>query len=291
MINDPKISKMKFAHKLTYHLLNIFSKWLQKKSFSSRIRFSRRMGYFVYYFLPIRKKLAALNIKKAFPERNKSFYKKTLKDLYYVSCRNFVDLMALPTSKSDTKFDIKGKHYLDDAIKEKKGVILVTGHFGLWELWGSWLGLNHYKIWGIIQRQKNLGADLFFKQKRESYGINHIYRRSSLDVSYNALNNGEILILASDQNAKQKGVKVNFFNHSSSTPKGAAIFHLRTKAPIIFSVLEISNEDKVRITFKKIKTTKESSVESITQDYTSKLEDFVRKNPSHYFWFHNKWKE
>ena len=178
-----------------------------------------------------------------------------------------------------------------DAIKEKKGVILVTGHFGLWELWGSWLGLNKYKIWGIIQRQKNLGADLFFKQKRESYGINHIYRRSSLDVSYNALNNGEILILASDQNAKQKGVKVNFFNHSSSTPKGAAIFHLRTKAPIIFSVLEISNEDQVQITFKKIKTTKESSVESITQDYTSKLEDFVHKNPSHYFWFHNKWKE
>ena len=80
MINDPKISKMKFAHKLTYHLLNIFSKWLQKKSFSSRIRFSRRMGSFVYYFLPIRKKLAALNIKKAFPERNKSFYKK---DAFY----------------------------------------------------------------------------------------------------------------------------------------------------------------------------------------------------------------
>ena len=71
---------MKFAHKLTYHLLNIFSKWLQKKSFSSRIRFSRRMGYFVYYFLPIRKKLAALNIKKAFPERNKSFYKKIYKE-------------------------------------------------------------------------------------------------------------------------------------------------------------------------------------------------------------------
>ena len=56
-------------------------------------------------------------------------------------------------------------------------------------------------------------------------------------------------------------------------------------------MLEISNEDKVRITFKKVKTTKESSVESITQDYTSKLEDFVKKNPSHYFWFHNKWKE
>jgi len=291
MINDPKILKMKFAHKFTYHFLDIFSKWLQKKSLSSRIRFSRRMGSFVYYFLPIRKRLATLNIKKAFPDRDESFYKKTLKDLYYVSCRNFVDLMALPASISDTIFDIKGKHYLDDAIKEKKGVILVTGHFGPWELWGSWLGLNKYKIWGIIQKQKNLGADLFFKEKRESYGISHIYRRSSLDVSYNALNNGEILILASDQNAKQKGVKVNFFNHSSSTPKGAAIFHLRTKAPIIFSVLEIYNDDKVRITFKKIKTTKNSSIESITQDYTSKLENFVHKNPSHYFWFHNKWKE
>ena len=77
MINDPKILKMKFAHKLTYHLLNIFSKCLQKKSFSSRILLSRRMGSFIYYFLPIRKKLAGLNIKKAFPDRNKTFYKKS----------------------------------------------------------------------------------------------------------------------------------------------------------------------------------------------------------------------
>ena len=136
MKNRPEMKTMKFTHRITYHFLSIFSKWLQKKTFSKRIRFARRMGSFVYYFIPIRKKLAAFNIKKAFPNRNKSFYKNTLKNLYYTSCRNFVDLMALPKSKSDTIFDIKGKHYLDDAVKKKKGVILVTGHFGLWELWG-----------------------------------------------------------------------------------------------------------------------------------------------------------
>ena len=71
--------------------------------------------------------------------------------------------MALPSSKSDTKFDIKGKHYLDDAIKEKRGN---TGNWAFWTLGivGIVARFEKYKIWGIIQRQKNL-EQISFKQR------------------------------------------------------------------------------------------------------------------------------
>ena len=59
---------------------------------------------------------------------------------------------------------IKNKNVLDEALDKNKGVLLITGHFGLWEKWGAWLGKNKYPLWGIIQRQANRGSDLFFKE-------------------------------------------------------------------------------------------------------------------------------
>ena len=66
------------------------------------------------------------------------------------------------------RFRIKNQNILDDAIRENKGILLITGHFGLWEKWGYWFGENDYDIWGVIQKQANRGADLFFKEIRES---------------------------------------------------------------------------------------------------------------------------
>ena len=284
------IQQMKLRHRLTYYFPHFLSRWLQRKSFSFRDKFAKNIGAFLYNYIPIRKARAKQNIKIAFPNENNDFHKKTLRDLYYTSSRNLIDFIAFPASHKNTEFEIIGKEILDKEVKKRNGVILVTAHFGLWELWASWLGQNNYDIWGIIQRQKNQGADLFFKEKRESYGMNHIYRKSSLDAPYEALKNGSILILASDQNAKKKGVNVKFFNKNSSTPKGAAIFHLRAKASIIFSVAEIIDINKIRISFKKVRSNSKSTVETITQNYTSELEKFVTNNPGHYFWFHNKWK-
>ena len=114
---------------------------------------------------------------------------------------------------------------------------------------GAWLGKNGYQTCGIIQKQSNKGSDLFFREKRESYGMNQIYKRSPLNKAYEVLKENKILILASDQDAKHKGVIVNFFENETSVPKGAALFHLKTKAPIIFSVGTLDAEGKMTIIF------------------------------------------
>ena len=98
------------------------------------------------------------------------------------------------------------------------------------------------------------------------------------------------MILASDQDAKRKGVFVEFFGHPASTPKGAAIFHLRTGAPIVFSVANREPDGSISISFSPIEVNSDPSVESITQSYTNMLETKVREYPDHYFWFHQKWK-
>lgn len=281
---------MKIKDHATYFLLKILSKWIRYLSHNSRIKFTNGFASFIYNFIPIRKKQAFTNIKKAFPEKSNAWIKSTLKNTYKIVTENFIDLLGFPKSYDFEMYKVTGQKILNNALKKEKGVILVTGHFGLWEKWGAWLGNNKYKVWGIIQRQGNAGADLFFKEMRESYGMNHIYRKSSLDQSYKALKQNEILILASDQDAKKRGVFVNFFNHPSSVPKGTALFHLKTKAPIIFSVGHKEVDGSFSISFQEVETNEKSTIETITQKYTSLLEKEVRNYPDHYFWFHRKWK-
>ena len=88
----------------------------------------------------------------------------------------------------------------------------------------------------------------------------------------------------------RKGVFVKFFGHPASTPKGTAIFHMRTGAPMVFSVCNRDADGSISISFSKVEVNGDASIESITQSYTTLLEAKVREYPDHFFWFHQKWK-
>ena len=281
---------MNYKEKFTYQFLQFLSRHLNNIDKRRRFFYVNVLAGFVYKFIPIRKKVALKNIKIAFPKQNLKWAKKVLKGSYRIVIKNFIDFLSIPAIIEESNFKIKNLKILEDALNKNKGVILVTGHFGLWEKWGAWLGKNGYQTCGIIQKQSNKGSDLFFREKRESYGMNQIYKRSPLNKAYEVLKENKILILASDQDAKHKGVIVNFFENETSVPKGAALFHLKTKAPIIFSVGTLDAEGKMTIVFESLSIGDNPSVESITQEYTKMLEIKILNHPDHYFWFHKKWK-
>ena len=281
---------MNYKEKFTYQFLQFLSRHLNNIDQRRRFFYVNVLAGFVYKFIPIRKKVALKNIKIAFPKQNLKWAKKVLKGSYRIVIKNFIDFLSIPAIVEESNFKIKNLKILEDALNKNKGVILVTGHFGLWEKWGAWLGKNGYQTCGIIQKQSNKGSDLFFREKRESYGMNQIYKRSPLNKAYEVLKENKILILASDQDAKHKGVIVNFFENETSVPKGAALFHLKTKAPIIFSVGTLDAEGKMTIIFESLNIGDNPSVESITQEYTKMLEIKILDHPDHYFWFHKKWK-
>ena len=110
-----------------------------------------------------------------------------------------------------------------------------------------------------------------------------------MDVLYNILKENKILGLVSDQDAKNKGIFVNFFNTPASTHKGAAIFHLNTSAPMIFGLCIQTGFQEYKIELIPIIPVN-NTIEDITKQYTLTLEKIIRKYPDQYFWFHNRWK-
>ncbi len=187
---------MNFKEKFTYKFLRFLSRHLNSVDDKRRSLYANILAGFVYKFIPIRKQVALGNIQISFPNRDIKWAKKELKRSYRIVIKNFIDFLSIPAVVKASNFTIKNLDVLDNALKQKKGVILVTGHFGLWEKWGAWLGNSGYPLWGIIQKQSNKGSDLFFRETRESYGMGHIYKRSSLNEAYKVLNENKILILA-----------------------------------------------------------------------------------------------
>ena len=272
-----------------FYILQLLKKCFSNLNDRKRYALSVYIGSIIYHFAKPRKNQARKNIRRAFPKLKSSEIEKILKNTYINFCHNFVELASFPKSWKKLDIEIKGEKILRSFLQKGKGVVFITGHFGAWEILGSWVAKNVPLFVGIAQKQKNKGAHDFFINQRELAGTKHILRGSSIELMYDVLSNNGLLGLVSDQDAKQKGVFVDFFGVPASTPKGAALFHINTKAPILLGVCFKENFRKYHIHFESIDTT-DKTITAITQDYTSKLENYIKKYPDQYFWFHRRWK-
>ncbi len=280
---------MNLVDKITYHFLSILSRILSKLSLNDQVKISQHLASIFYHYIPKRKNLALKNLSIAFPNHPAEWIEKTLKNCYKFLTFNFIQFLTFPKSTKNVIIEVIGQDLLDEALNKGRGVILISAHFGTWEILGHWLGVNNYPLRGVAQRQTNRGANKFFEEKRQLSGIKHVYRKVGFDHLYNILDENKILGLVSDQDAKSKGIFVNFFNRQASTHTGAAKFHLNTGAPMIFGFCIQTDFQKYKIELISVSGS-EKNVENITQEFTSILENIIRKHPEQNFWFHNRWK-
>lgn len=274
---------------MTYSALSVLSSILKILSARKLHILSQNIASILFNYIPKRKNTALKNLKIAFPDKSDEWINTTLEKCYSFFTYNFLQFLAFPFDPNSIEIEVVGKKYLNNAINENSGTVLVSAHFGSWEILGYWFGINNYPLVGIAQKQKNKGANLFFEEKRQLSGTKQVYRKSSMDSLYEILNANKILGLVSDQDARGKGVFVDFFNKPASTHKGAALFHLNTNASLIFGICVQKDIEKYRVEFIPINP-KKKSTEDITQLYTTIIEQSIKKYPEQYFWFHNRWK-
>ena len=280
---------MTLYHRITYNALSVLSSILKILSARKLHIISQNIASILFNYIPKRKNTALKNLKIAFPDKSDEWRNTTLKKCYSFFTYNFLQFLAFPFDPRSIEIEVVGKKYLNNAMNGNSGTVLISAHFGSWEILGYWFGINNYPLVGIAQKQKNKGANLFFEEKRQLSGIKQVYRKSSMDSLYEILNGNKILGLVSDQDARGRGIFVDFFNKPASTHKGAALFHLNTNASLIFGICVQKNIGKYLVEFIPINP-KKKSTEDITQLYTTIIEQSIKKYPEQYFWFHNRWK-
>lgn len=170
------------------------------------------------------------------------------------------------------------------------GAILVGAHFGNWELMGIRLALE-FPIDFVIGQQENLKADQLLNLPRKMFGIGLIPLKNALRQVLLSLQNKRYVAILADQDAHENGVFVPFFGRPASTPRGPAVFAQHSRVPLIVGTIVRDSPCKFRVFLDRIPLPDNKNfIYEYTAAYTRKIEDYCRKYPDHWFWFHRRWK-
>ena len=144
--------------------------------------------------------------------------------------REFLWLPGLDQNRFFRLVTPLGVENLDCALSKKKGVILLSTHFGNWEWGGIGLALSGYKVNFLVRAHKNKRTDRLFNHIREKKGIK-VIPLTRLKEGIKVLKRNEILAVLADENLGQT-MKAELFSHEVDIPSGPFRLARRTEATI-----------------------------------------------------------
>ena len=278
-----------------YKFLQIISFFFQSIPRRFSLIFGRCIGLTIFYLYPIRKNIAIKNINIAFPNLAVSEKKEILKSSYKHFGMILVDFLRLPKIKKQHNKKIAkiSKKYIE-LLKQNNGGILLSAHMGNWEYIGPMLGIYNFQCAGVSQIQHNNKSNQFFNDLRSSKNVQIIPKNSGSKIMIQTILDNKYLGLISDQNAGNKGTEASFFGHSTSIPKGAAAFHLKTNTAIVLAFCILRKDLNYDLSFQELNLqnlpkNSDNAIIEINQRFSDLLEEIVKKYPEQYFWFHRKW--
>jgi Kdo2-lipid IVA lauroyltransferase/acyltransferase len=204
-------------------------------------------------------------------------------------------LKYLTTEELKNKLSVNGLNNLEAALSKKKGAIIISAHFGLWEFVPPWITASGYQTTTVVRRQNNKHIDAWFEEMRQKHGGKTTDSGFGIREILRALKNGEILALMVDQDNGKAGIFVKFFDEWASAPTGPAIISLKTGAPVVPLAAYPDYENKHRLEiFEPIYPQNYindlAGQQKFTQDYTKIIENMIRQDPKLWFWVHRRWK-
>jgi KDO2-lipid IV(A) lauroyltransferase len=253
-------------------------------------------GFVSKLFIPFTKKEKTITVANvSYTCINKdaeSLFAKVLKNM----CFTFVEFIKFAfMTKNEANLLIKtiNLDLIDKSLQKGNGVILLTGHIGNWELLGTYLGKNGYKVNAIYRRPSSEKYDKVIRRLRKLNKVNLIDNSNAYQGSIHALKKNEILIILADQNPGEDGLMVDFLGKPANTPKGPAIFALKTKAAIISAYAIRKEKPFFEITFKKIGIPVvgklKDKINIITHNINEDYSEIINRYPEQWAWFHNRW--
>jgi Kdo2-lipid IVA lauroyltransferase/acyltransferase len=282
-----------FLFYLFYILLRILPLWAQE-------RLGNFLGWVIYKISPKRRHLMRTHLKMAFKQE---YSDAELDRIAMRSMQNMVktafEFFRFPLYGEEDivrMVEAVGAENLTDARKAGKGVVVVSSHFGNWELLAARIITLGHPMTVVGRTQEDSLIDEQIVRLRTSKGTKNIPRGVPMyEHITKLLANNELVGLVSDQNAGPKGLFVDFFGTKVSAFKGPGLFAVRTGCKIVPLFIVREGYQKHRGYFLPAVEIQKSGdtgkdVLAYCQGYTRAIEDFVRAYPDHWFWIHKRWK-
>lgn len=262
-------------------------------------------GKLIYHLLPLRRRVVMENLRRVFGETltesqivaiAQAFYGHLVKFL-----GEFVTLPFLSEARKEALIRIEGGEHLLAALERGKGVLLLAGHFGNWEV-STVTGIARFREYHgrfhFIRRPlKPKWLNDFVMRRFRKAGFGTLDKAGSLDEILELLEENHIVVSIFDQfTIKKYGVASEFFGHPAHTFKSLAVLAQCTGAPVIPSSswrepdgthvlrfeppVEIVTEGRTR-----------DIIATNTKRFNEVLERIILRHPEQWIWMHKRWKK
>jgi KDO2-lipid IV(A) lauroyltransferase len=293
--------RSRLADYLIYLAVRLVVCVLQMLSYEAGLRVAAGLAWLAYR-IDRRHRLVALeNLGHAFPEiQDPQERDQLVRAVYRHFCELLITLLHLPRRLHATTWrdylDMQGGRELVVALLSGRPVLLVTGHFGNWELGGYALGLLGFSTHAIARPLDNLYLDRFLRGFRERTGQQVLAKHGDFERMQDVLDTGGVIGTLGDQDAGQRGLFVGFFGRPAATHKAIALLALEYGVPmVVLGIPKLGEPLQHRIDVEDVILPEEyagrpDAIKAITQRFTQALERLVRRYPGQYFWLHRRWK-
>lgn len=244
--------------------------------------------------------VAADNLRHAFPDLDDAGIDRLVRGCYAHFCRLFVEMILVPR-----KFNIQNWRSfatMVDSVPLVRGLLsdepllIVTAHFGNWEVAGYLTGAIGFRTYAIARVLDNPHLEKFLKRFRQHTGQTIIAKKDDFERLTKVLGTGGKLATLGDQDAGPRGVFVDFFNRPASAHKAVAMMAMAYKAKmVVVGVPRVGDPMKYDVVVADVidpqdYATRTDAVKAITQRYHDAIAKLVRQYPEQYFWLHRRWK-
>lgn len=288
-----------FAHRAEYAALRSAVAAAEQLSFARAGGVGERIGRLGYAPLGIRRAVVEKQLRAALPELNENDVRRIARAAYGHLGRTSMETAVLPSYSREEIIDLFESVHGWDLVEQKlalgKGLIMVTGHLGNWELGGAYIAARGLPIDVVARHMANPLFDRYLTSTRQRIGMTVVHDEDAVRRVPRSLRGGRAVAFVVDQGAVGlASTWVPFFGRYAKTPRGPAVFALRLGTPVVFGAALRQPSGLYDLTFEPIDVVetgdREADVDKIVADYTTVLERWVRRAPEQYLWHHRRWK-
>ncbi|MBN2453902.1 MAG: mitochondrial fission ELM1 family protein [Candidatus Omnitrophica bacterium] len=258
----------------------------------------RRLGIVAFWFNKSRRPVAYANLKAAFAnEKSPREIRAITKRVYQNMAQTFVEVLNLTKVNKkyyDRYIEIINEDRLRAASVSGRGTILLTAHFGDWELSSLVSSVIGLPILVLVREQKMKRLNELLNRLRESNGCKVIRKGMDVKNLIRALRDKNIVGILADQDAGKAGMFVDFFGRPTSSHSGTMQIAKHTDSIVLPNFIVRTHGPYHKLYIEEAidfrQTDSPNDIRENLQKYMSVLEKYVRQYPDQWLWLHKRWK-
>ena len=261
-------------------------------------------GRFLYRFLPLRRDVIMANLRRVFEASLPPADIERLAQAHYGHLwrllGEFVRFRWLSPARKAALVTVENIDAYVAAQAQGKGLLILTGHFGNWEV-ATIAGIQNYpevkgRFHFVRRAIKPAWLDRVVTRRFNRAGFGVFPKRGSLDAMLEKLGAGDAIVFPFDQHAQPPdGIAIDFFGHPAWTFRSLAIIALATGAPVLPATSWRNPDGTHVLRFEEPLPAIEcddtgEAIRRSTRAYNAKLEELVVRRPEQWYWVHRRWK-